>query len=516
MRCTVLFLLGVLPLAAQVEGRIINAATGEGIADGSILIRAVGGEGRHRATTDAQGHFRIDDLAPGTYSTYYRARGFFNDPDLQDPEHQPRFQITAGGAIVHLEFKLQGLPKLAGRVLDAGGRPVAGARVWVLGEQTHCNGLSCYPVLKQAQTGEKGDYLFSDVDDPEPSWIIAAMAPPSLEAPASTEGRPLGYAQTFYPNATDVQLAGKVAARPGTEHWNLDIKLATAPVHKIRGRLADPAGESVAGVRVKLYNGLGPTFEQTTGSDGGFEFASVTGGLWRLSAVLERPGARLWTAQSLRLGDRDSDPVQLRLVAAFSEHGKVVFDVPQGTPGPRSMPHVIFTYDPGEFGHDSSEATSVPIGDPDGNGNFSVSLYPGMYRVYVLDSPSGPYYLESIRAGANDALSSPAVPLLTDSDTVTVTFRYGGGTVGGAVDSCGDARVLLIPIDPVLRRAGLVRETRCGPNGQFEFPAVRPGEYYGVAMRGDQSRRIEPQLQRMEKITVRNNEHTAAQIPVFQ
>jgi hypothetical protein len=40
----------------------------------------------------------------------------------------------------------------------------------------------------------------------------------------------------------------------------------------------------------------------------------------------------------------------------------------------------------------------------------------------------------------------------------------------------------LIPQDPALRRDGFVRLTSCGQNGRFEITAVRPGEYYGLAI----------------------------------
>jgi hypothetical protein len=52
-----------------------------------------------------------------------------------------------------------------------------------------------------------------------------------------------------------------------------------------------------------------------------------------------------------------------------------------------------------------------------------------------------------------------------------------------------EARVLLIPMDPVLRQQGFPRNPTCGTNGQFEFNAVRPGEYYGVAVAGNSSSR---------------------------
>jgi hypothetical protein len=82
---------------------------------------------------------------------------------------------------------------------------------------------------------------------------------------------------------------------------------------------------------------------------------------------------------------------------------------------------------------------------------------------------------------------------------------------------------MLIPRDPVLRRVEFLRETSCAANGQFEFAAVRPGEYYGFAIGAESSTRWyaavwdEALLDRQAtKVTVRANEHSSAGIPVVK
>ena len=518
MRPALLVLLAAVPLGAQiVEGHVINAATGADVAGVSIIIRHVAEnpEGLYRSTTDAQGRFRIDSLSPGTYAAFYRARGYWTDPDLQDPDRQPRFQVTADGRTVTLEYKLQPLPKIAGHVLDAAGKPVPKARIWVLGNRSGCNDLPCYPVLKQTETGEKGEYLISDADDPESTWLISADAPPSFDAPPSADGRRLGWTQTFYPSATDVQLAGKVVARPGTEQWNLDIKLAAVPVHSVRGRVVDTRGEPLANATVTLYNGLGPSFERTTKSDGVFEFESVPDAEWRVWTKQDQGTIKAWAGESLQVKGRDAEKIELRPVPPVDFHGKVIWDAPEGVPVPANPPNVVFVYNAAGFGQDRT-VPAFPIGHPDEKGNFTIQIYPGPYHLFVLDSPPGPFYLDSMRLANFDALVSDAVPILSGDQPLVVTYKYGGGTVRGAVETCGGGRVLLIPADPALRRPGLVREAACGPNGQFEFTAVRPGEYYGFAASGDQSPQIDTLLSRSPKITVRNNEHTTAEIRLWR
>ncbi len=94
---------------------------------------------------------------------------------------------------------------------------------------------------------------------------------------------------------------------------------------------------------------------------------------------------------------------------------------------------------------------------------------------------------------------------------MTVTYKYGGGSVQGTIEGCVGGGIALIPVDRALRGPALVRTTQCGSNGQFTFAAVRPGEYYGVLVTG-MGPLDESVLSRAAKITVRNNEHTTAEI----
>jgi hypothetical protein len=61
-----------------------------------------------------------------------------------------------------------------------------------------------------------------------------------------------------------------------------------------------------------------------------------------------------------------------------------------------------------------------------------------------------------------------------------------------------------------------VQITECGPNGRFEFVAVRPGEDYGLALAGDLRKSAalledDNALKQATDISVRANESTSAE-----
>lgn len=319
----------------------------------------------------------------------------------------------------------------------------------------------------------------------------------------------MGWAQTFYPGATDPELGTRLVVPPGGDLWNIDIKLKTLPVHGVRGVVLDTEGNPVRAT-VIMGSGFGPSLQQETTGEGTFEFPSVPEGEWRLSARAERNSVKLWASLTLRVKDRDSDPLELRLTAPFSLRGVMV--------GAKvAQPPDILIEDAG--GPRLEDTPRASIGTNDGKGGFTFKdIYPGMHRVMVLDAYPRSYYLDSVTVGTVDGLG-PSVPILSSAQPVTITYKQDGGSVRGKVEGCGKGRVLLIPADSGLQLSAFARGAECGLNGQFQFDAVRPGEYYGLAFDGNgevpnlATFRDQDKLRRLAApVTVRAGEAATAEI----
>jgi hypothetical protein len=518
------WVLAAAAFAAQtVDGHVVNAATGADIPGVAVMFRHTGDNAGalYRATTDSRGRFRIEGVPDGIYIATYKGRGFWT-PHRPEDDTQPHYQVSAAGGPIHLDAKMLPIPTMSGRVLDALRNPVANASVWMLQQTRPCSMPSCFSVSKELKTGAKGEFSFADFEEPG-AWVLSATAPSSLNPPDPLEHQRLGWAQTFYPNVADPQLAATVMVQPGIELPNVDIKLAAVPVHRVRGSVIDVGSDPVPKVPVTLYNGYGTSVQQQTGSDGVFEFGSVADGEWRLSARLDQDKFRVWGAQSVRIKDQDLEKVELRITPPVAIHGRMVFKAPDDAPRREGdLPNVILSSSAGDFGDDKT-SPAFPMGRPDKKGEFTVGLYPGPHHVYILEPPPAQYYLDSVRLGDLDAMAADGVSILSGDQPLIVTYQFGGGTVHGTIEACGGGRVMLLPLDPALRRYEFVRDTPCSSNGQFQFAAVRPGEYYGVGIPAGTSAVSVPALLGTDKlsrearrISVRANESTTADIRLLK
>jgi uncharacterized GH25 family protein len=490
-------MLAAVAFAAQtVDGHVVNSLTGIDIPGVAVnLIQA--GDVAYSATTDSQGHFRIEAVKAGAYTASYLARGFWPIPNLFVDEDFERkcgrcfqverggqpFQVSAGDP-VRLEIKMAPIGKISGRVLDYLDEPVPNASLQLhWGENWFCKMPSCSGISRQTRTNEKGEYSVTDLDVPG-AWMLSAIASASWKPPESRDGQRLDWAQTFYPGVTDPQLAVRVMVRAGGEISNLDIKLAAVPVHRIRGVVLDVSGNRMPKATVTLSKDVGsPALVRNTRGDGTFEFETVADGEWRISTNVDQPGHKLWAAQWVQLKAHDLENLELRPTTPFAIQGKVVMEVAEGVLAPEP-PNVILAFTAGAAGLAARPAGAFLTGIPDAKGDFQIqNVYPGPYQ--ILPGPSPPqYYLDSIRVGGHDALES-GVEILPGAQPLTVTYKLGGGTVRGTVEKCAGGTVRLLPHDKAMWRQGFELFAPCDSNDRYAIAAVRPGDYYALVMAGD-------------------------------
>jgi hypothetical protein len=462
-----LILCAVSAASQTVEGDVVSSRSGAGIAGVKVAIVQME-KTVYSTTTDSQGHFLIQQVKDGAYSATFSASEYW--PEYWNgTSAPPRFEVSAGNP-VQLEARMAPLPRLRGRVLDGRGKPVPYAQLELLG--------TVMVVMPLLRTDAKGKF---DFPFPFPgSYTLAAVPPAKLKEldlePDSN--RVLGWTRTFYPGVASYDAASKIAALPGVEPGDVELKLLAVPAHVVRGVILDPNGNPFPKVTVSLRDMMPIAMLLTQSKpDGTFEFPPVVDGHWRLSAEVESHGAKLRSEQWMEMAGHDVEGVKLQVNPPFGVSGKVVMEVPEGAPKPAlSSLRVSITRSDGRGTFRADVRTSE-------EGTFTLEhVYPGTYQIEAEGPPE--YYLSEVQAGEARstvqelALSSDAVP-------ITLTYRTNGGTVRGTAEKCGWGEVLLLPRDVGWQHTReKIYRTRCDSNDRYEIASVRPGQYYALALTG--------------------------------
>ena len=245
----------VLDATARVSGRTVDPQ-GKPVPGASIFLSEaapmnaagrsmLGPSGRfHRAVSDEQGGFSIEDVSPGPVRLHAQA------PRRQQVELE-NLEVKPGQGLTGLDVVLPAGATVEGRVLGPDGRPVGDARVSVV--QASQNDFAAFSSLR-GDTDADGHYQIDGV-------------PPG---PHTLEARADGYRRA----ARDVE----VTERTGAVDFQLDRGL------EVSGRVVDDAGAPIPGVQLTLTAGM---FSRDspgalTGADGAFRIAGVQDGTYRL------------------------------------------------------------------------------------------------------------------------------------------------------------------------------------------------------------------------------------------
>jgi carboxypeptidase family protein len=491
------------PLLAQsVQGTVVNRMTGTPLAGVAVTLEEAG-KSPYKATTDPQGAYRIDGVAPGVYRLHFAKHGF-DGPTPAQPVSRP-FPVAAGSDPSIPRADMLPLGKISGRVLDGSGNPVKGAAVELL-------------YAEGGQLGNSdgnGEFRFDQVRPG--AYTLSARPPRDAKPPEPAAGQRLAWVRTWYSGAVQRSAASRIAVAPGAELWDQDIRLVAVPVHGIRGVVLDDKGNPAAGVNIELGDPIDFTRrdppQARSGDDGAFDFGEIPDGDWRLTAAIERDGVKLKAYQRLQVSAHDIDRLELRLAQPFSIRGTLSLEAADGSPA--SGKPTIVSLVPGVGGSDFVTAR------PDAAGDFTADgVYPGLYAVHAV-SPGPRFYLASIRLGDRESpdgrveLYSAALPL-------RVTYRSDGGTVRGTVEDCGNAAVMLMPQDPAWQRTEYIRRSTCESNGHYEISAVRPGEYLALAVDPSDpavsflaTELTQAHINQASRVTVRANESTLVDLRVI-
>ena len=381
-------------------GTIVGRVTAEGrpVSEASVMLGApMRGPmmARNQTTTDAQGEFRFN-VAAGDYNVMVNKRGFATGRKSVEVAQADESRV---------EIELQRGHDVRGRVVDAEGRPVPGARV--------------------ASRGRSGPPpVQSDADG---NFELTGLAEGTHTIAAEKNGYIPGVAENV--NAASAQNITLTLNQGGT----------------ITGRVIGLSERELAAVRVNAYSrGVAPS-TRPDGS-GNFTLAGVPDGKIRVQAVIVGSSMRQSAPKEVDVVNGMAAPVEIDFGGAFKVSGRVT-----RKGAPLALAAVAFQPVQGGSGFFARDEASA-------GGDYEVMLSAaGEYRVTVEFGPGGRYDAGKVnisgpmvhdidlRGGALNGRVFDAQTRVPIAGAAVQINRMGGGYPGPPVITDSDGRFIIDP-----------------------------------------------------------------------
>ena len=475
---------------ASIEGQVTDALTKQPIA--GAQVSAASGANGEKATTDANGHYALLKLQPGSYLLFAKAETYARSPVRA-------VQLAPSINLLHLNLELYKEATLSGVVSDQDRIPIKGAYVkaWVriftagrvrfmLAAQTHTDELGHYALL---HLGKGKYYITADVPA---NHVIEQVTDTS-----AIKHSELAYRSTFYPFATSFQNAAPVELYDGDQRSGLDLVMERMASFCVMTTLKATAakqltvmlsqistgwynalggGSAVAGQNIKIcgfvpdvrYSIGAYSKDQTPGSNNITQFARVdfTGtthdaeeGVLRLGTIsLEPPGT---TDGHVSIDSEDTIKPELSTITIALE--------------------------PRERGNFANESTIVKAS---AEGDFSFpALFNDEHWLKVSGLPPGFYVKQAEMDGSNLEVE----PWRPGKGHITIVLGSDGASLAGrVVDGYGqpvaDSQVIAVSKALLSTRDGALQNIasrRTDQGGQFQFASsLPPGSYFVYAVDG--------------------------------
>jgi protocatechuate 3,4-dioxygenase beta subunit len=475
--------------ASSIAGTVVKEPGSQPLK--KVLVQVVAEDqkqgGNYTASTDADGHFHIENAVPGRYRIFIERTGFVgvNDRGLKSDTNV--FTVRAGQSVEDLLFRMLPTAVITGRITDEDGDPMFGVRVVA---QRKKPGKATRESVGTVATDDLGEYRLAGLF-PGQYWIVAMPPPDIRDYERQREKSPPGdtqpdtrYLTTYYPGTYDGTQASPVTLKAGDE-MPVNLTLVPARTYRVRGIVTGVSAAQKPAV--ELVSKAGDSIRASeVGSDGQFEVRGVAPGSYVLRAAAGTGSQSLTAHQDISVVAADVEGLKLAPLPSFTLSGHLHLE---GSVSGDLTQYVVnlrlaeLPEDPGFFMSQDFFGTNSPV---DRLGNFEwKDVNPGIYiaQVYGGDAQSG-FFLKSVKLGERSietgfTASGPA--------TLDVVVSTRGGTIEGAVvekekdvdtdHPAANATVVAVPEE---KYRTLPDHFGTGPtdqHGRFTIRGLAPGTY---------------------------------------
>lgn len=465
----------------KIEGRAVNAMTGEPIQRASVTLAGSGPNASGRSSkSDSEGRFMIENVQPGVYRLTAERVGFLRQAyGARTPGGSPApLSLSPGQTLKGMEMKLTPQGVILGKVLDDEGDPlprtsVAAYRLGGLGASQQ----SRQQISGSAATNDIGEYR------------LANLAPGRYVVVATSQGRGGGrppetldedLLPTYYPSTLDPAGAVPIDIAAGLEVGGITISLVRGALYRVQGKIVGGTPQDLANVQVSLLpRGGGPSAFMgraggAVGSDGAFQLTRVRPGSYHLIAQrMGRQGGGMVGHLAVELTASDATGLILPLAEPMTVLGTVRIEGDQKTALQRLSVSLISI---------DGLPVNVPRGRVAETGVFKLdSVSADNYYVTFYGLPEGAY-VKSVRM-ANQEVLDKGVNLTNSRGSVSldVILSPKAGSVEGVVmggDKPAAGSFVVMLADPI--RPGqpyLNKSVTADQEGRFTLTGAAPGAY---------------------------------------
>jgi protocatechuate 3,4-dioxygenase beta subunit len=402
-----------------------------------------------RATTDAEGQFRLMNLAAGRYEVAPVAPAFVSAANLMHERNQGKsVNLAEGETVDKLDFSLVRGGVITGRVTDADARPVIGQNVRLAtaatqGNERRTGGGSMFSFSSPMfQTDDRGIYRIYGIP---PGTYVVSVGEDSRSGIARIGiGRGGIYTRTFHPNATDESKATIIEVTEGGEATNVDITLnRRVTTYSVSGRVIDAeTGKPLANIRTG-YRSLRPNEPQVgaiglgsrTDAEGNFRFEGLMPGRYAAFTANGERSEDYSAPVSFEINEGDVTGLTIKVRRGASISGVAVIEGAGDRAALARLSQVRIYYWP-----ESNDKLAAPIFgqgervNPDGSFRIS-GLPPGKFRLMLggWPPPKGFSLLRVERDGVEQRAGIIDVPAGGQVTGVRFVLEYGTAILRGQV-----------------------------------------------------------------------------------
>jgi len=471
-----------------VTGVVRRADSGAPIPEAQVVVAGETesvNQAMTRATlTDVNGRFTVRNIAPGPFTVFVQAEGYFGATAEADASTRTRTNVRvaeAQQADVGV-LKLIAGAIISGRISDPEGQPLAGATVEAL-KATYVRERLAFTPVKSIKTDDRGEYRLHWL--PPGAYHIRAVYRSRSEAGHER------YARVFFPRVLEEDAAPPVLVRSGAEMSGVDVRVPVTGVTgitisgEVRGGSDDDLRvRSVQVVprdrRVLMIGDDVDVFENhaVDTSRGHFEIRNVPPGEYNLFPLVRDREQTRTVPIPVDVDKRDIENISAMLEPTFDLPGQVTLD---GEANGREVLKDTIQLVPLEW-MPGIDPYAINLSD---SGEFTAFQLPaGKYALRLASAlKSSDTYISDLKRGETTVFDSGVTIGGKTEEPLEMVLKSKGGSISGAVSDITRlhpfpyATVVLIPEKTRRQNFVLYKQTLSAENGSYTFTGILPGEY---------------------------------------